>query len=238
MSSVVITGASRGIGLEFTRQFATSGYMYVFAACRDPSTATQLAQLATTHPSIHIVQLNVEDDQSIHAAAQHVQTVLGGAGLTVLINNAGVLYRDNILTETRDRLMQTLQVNVAGPMVVTQAFYPLLKMSDASLVVNISSNLGSMALVRPGNTASYRVSKCALNMMTKLVMLEGKEEGVRAVSLSPGWTDTDMGRSGGSVPPLSTVDSVRGMLALVHRALQEEGMNGEHYEYDGRQIPW
>ncbi|KAM6324758.1 uncharacterized protein O3Q21_005316 isoform 1-T1 [Podargus strigoides] len=212
--SVLVTGANRGIGLGLVRHFLglPSPPKWVFAACRDPKgqRAQELQNLASKHHNLVIIPLDVTDPTSIKAAAASVGEQLGGSGLNLLINNAGTAKLVSLGSETLESMTQVYTTNTIGPLLVSQAFLPLLKTAaqgspgsalscSKAAIINMSSSAGSIEelyLWGPTHVVSYRSSKAALNMLTKCQSLGYREHGILCVALHPGWVQTSMGDSG------------------------------------------
>ncbi|KAL1948582.1 hypothetical protein VTO73DRAFT_10388 [Trametes versicolor] len=234
----LITGASRGIGLELVRQLLAAPSNLVIAACRAPSTASALAGLkAGAKGALHVVQLDVADFAGIRALPGVIGPILGGRGLDYLVNNAGILKGDTALTLDAAVLLETLRTNTVGPALLTAACAPLLDAGGRKTVLNVSSGLGSIAGAGgfpgtgPRAVASYSMSKAALNMFTYKVKME-RPEWV-AVTLAPGWVKTDLG---GADAALEVADSVRGILKVVTEATVAD--SGKYLRWDGAVIPW
>ena len=221
--TVLITGANRGIGLEFARQYAADGWT-VIGTARRPEAADDLAAL-----DVEILQLDVTDSDSIAALAASLE----GRGIDMLINNAGLFPRvseiDNV---NADDYMQTLAVNTLGPVLVTQAVMPNLRTGEMKQVVNITSGLASIER-NSGGFYGYRESKAALNMFTSTLAAELGEEGFICLALHPGWVRTDMG---GANANLSPEESVSGMRSVIDSMTAEH--NGRYFGYDGSEVAW
>ncbi len=235
-SHALLTGANRGLGLEWTRRLADR-VDRLFATCRRPGEARELNDLADAHSdTIEVFALDVADPDSITAAAERVETEAGA--LDLLINNAGINgggTGDRFGTVDQETMMEVLRVNTAGPHLMTQAFADLLRAdgtTDDSIVVNVTSQLGSIANTKGGGWHSYKASKAALNMCTRLQAgaLDGD---AIVVSMHPGWVRTDMG---GSNARLSTEESVTGMLDVIEGLTPND--SGRFLSYDGRELPW
>jgi len=231
----LITGANRGLGLEFVKQLAERGKT-VFAACRNPNTADALADLAAAFPErVIIVSLDVNDDASIAAAVAQVQQKTDH--LDVLLNNAGVMSKDRAGGESgREDMMRVLAVNTVSPLMVARAFRPLLK--RGSLVFMMSSLLGSIASHDPDGVGNWRVygynsSKAALNMITRMLAGEWKDDGIGTFAMSPGWVQTDMGGAGATYTP---AESIRQMLAVIAQPAAD--LNGRFLGLEGQDLPW
>uniref|UniRef100_A0A8C3QWX4 GSFK dehydrogenase n=1 Tax=Cyanoderma ruficeps TaxID=181631 RepID=A0A8C3QWX4_9PASS len=252
--SVVVTGANRGLGLGFVQHFLRMPKppQWIFATCRDPKGqgAQELQNLASKHPSLVIISLEVADPASIKAAAAKVGEHLGGSGLNLLINNAGILKLNTLDTETLEDMTQVYTTNTIGPLLMGQAFLPLLKKAaqgspgsglscSKAAIVNMSSYAGSiqdMYVWEFGQVVSYRCSKAALNMLSKCQSLAYKEHGILCVALHPGWVQTDMGGAGSFKPPLTVDDSVQGMLKVLSSISEKE--TGTFLDWEGKVIPW
>lgn len=237
-STALVTGSNRGLGLEWTRQL-TNHVDTLYATCRRPADADDLAGLAEAHPStIHVVELDVTDTESIAAAADRVDAETGA--LDLLINNAGVSgggTEDRFGTVDADTMTHVLQVNTVGPHLMTQAFTDLLRngatKTNRAIVANVTSQLGSIAQTSSDSWNSYRASKAALNMCTRLQAAALKDEGVIAVALHPGWVRTDMG---GRNAQLSTGTSVSDMLDVLRTLTPADA--GTALTHKGKQLPW
>ncbi len=223
-STVLITGANRGIGLEYATQFADKGY-HVIGTARAPEEAEELRAVAA-----QVVQLDVTDDDSVAALAQ----TLDGQAIDLLINNAGYLYRDDSTLDkvSADVFMKTIDVNTMGPIRVTQALMPNLQAGEGKTVVNMSSGLGSIAN-STGGLYSYRASKTALNQINKIWSEEFKDDGFTFVVLHPGWVQTDMGGENATYTPQ---ESVSGLIEVIDGLTADD--NGKFYDLKGEPIHW
>ncbi|XP_075289794.1 C-signal-like [Opisthocomus hoazin] len=252
--SVLVTGANRGIGLGLVQHLLglPNPPKWVFAACRDPEgqRAQELQNLASKHPNLVTIRLEVTDPASVKAAAARVGEQLGGSGLNLLINNAAMLICNTLDTEMLESMTQVYTTNAIGPMLLSQAFLPLLKKAaqgspgsalscNKAAIVNMSSSGGSVkeaTLFDQIPAVSYRCSKAALNMLTKCQSLGYREHGVLCVALHPGWVQTDMGGSGSQKPPLTVDDSVRGMLKVLCSLSEKD--TGTFLDWEGNVVPW
>jgi len=228
----LITGASRGIGLEFVRQLAERGAR-VYATCRTPARATGLQQIAERSGGrVCIYELDVADPASIARlrASLHADT----DGLDLLINNAGVYPRgEHFGSLDPDLMISILRINSLGPVLVTQALLELLTAGNAPKVINITSQLGSLARKTGGGSYSYSGSKALLNMYTRAMAAELRPMGIIAVPVHPGWVQTDMGGSGA---PLTVRESVQALLSLIDHL--QMGDSGRYLQWDGSELPW
>ena len=220
--TVVITGANRGIGLEFARQLQEAGAT-VIGTARKPAAADELNALG-----VRVEQLDVTDPSSVTALAASI----GDAPVDVLLNNAGIFpSRVGIEDADPEDYARVYDVNVIGPLRVTQALLPNLRAGNRKLIMNMSSGLGSIANNGRGSSAGYRESKSALNMMTRSMAAE--LDGFICIAMSPGWVRTDMG---GPNATLSPEQSVSGMLAVLAAATSEE--SGRYFDHKGDELPW
>lgn len=230
--SVLITGCSRGLGLEFTRQLATSGAR-VIATCRDPNGADALNALAAQHRGrVEVLALDVGSPAAIKALARR----LGEQGQTLdwLINNAGVLPTgEKFGAIDADILSHTLAVDAVAPFLLAQALAPLLRRGRAPRIANISSALGSIAGCEAFRTPSYAIAKAALNMASVLLARALSPDGIRVVALHPGWVRTDMGGEGAEIDPQT---SVSGLLSVIESLT--ENTDGAFLDYRGKTVPW
>lgn len=228
----LITGANRGIGLEFTRHILRRGER-VFATCRKPTTATSLHDLSSDYRSlVSIVQLDVSDPASIDASFETVNELTDA--LDLLVNNAGIqLSDDHLGTLKMDEMLHTFAVNSIGPMLVCQRYLDLLQAGESPRIVNISSWRGSLAWYEDRRFYTYSASKAALNMMTKRLAVETQAMGIIAVMIHPGWVMTDMG---GPRAQITQDESVSGMLRVIDNLSIED--NGRFLGWDGKEVPW
>lgn len=229
----LVTGANRGIGLEFVRQLLARGDRVV-ATCRHPGKATELNTLAGDYPGrLHVLPLDITEPKSHARLASELPLVLGDAGkLDLLVNNAGVLHSGERFGQIRaDTLVDSFRTNAMGPFLLVQALASLF--ADAARIANISSQLGSIAAVTRFGTPSYSISKAAQNMATAQLASALRERGIVVVALHPGWVQTEMGGDGAM---LAIPDSVRGLLAVI-AALDLES-SGRFLDWRGESLPW
>ncbi len=233
MMRILITGANRGIGLEFVKQYIASG-ADVIACCRKPGEASDLLSLRDAHPGkLTIIELDVSDFSKIEAVSQELE----GAPIDILINNAGV-YLDKGRTSVIGGLdynswRETFEVNLFAPLKMVESFLPNLKVGTEKKVAFLSSLMGSITDNSSGGSYFYRSSKTALNSAMRSLAMDIKSEGISVVSLHPGWVMTDMGGAGAN---LSTEDSVSGMRNVIQEL--DANSSGSFINYDGRALPW
>jgi len=222
--TVLITGANRGLGLEFARQYKDAGWR-VIGTARDPQDAQELKALG-----VRVMQLDVASQDSVAALAAQ----LDDEPIDLLINNAGIFPRVGKLDEIDfDDYNRTLAVNTVGPVRVTRALLPNLRAGKLKIIAGLSSNLGSIAENERGNFYGYRESKAALNMFTKTLAAELGPEGFTCIVLTPGWVQTDMGGPNATLTP---EESIAGMKAVLDRLTPAD--NGTFWSYNGGQMPW
>ncbi|XP_021263769.1 uncharacterized protein LOC110404123 [Numida meleagris] len=252
--SVLVTGANRGIGLGLVQHLLgmPSPPQWVFAGCRDPKgqRAQELQKLSSKHPNLVIVPLEVTDPASIKAAAASVGERLKGSGLNLLINNAAILKANSLDTETLKDMSEVYTTNSIAPLLLSQAFLPLLKKAaqespgsgmscSKAAIANVSSIGGSISSFTGWDVmeiVSYRCSKAALNMLTRCQSMGYREHGILCVALHPGWVQTDMGSSAGHVPPVTVDASVGGMLKVLSSLSEKD--TGTFLDWEGNVVPW
>ncbi|MFE8595675.1 SDR family oxidoreductase [Archangium violaceum] len=226
-----ITGASRGLGLEFVRQLLNRGDT-IEAGVRSPSEARQLQELVRgAEGRLRLHALDISDSKSVDAFAA---TVGQGEALDVLINNAGVYGKDGALTELDyESMASTFAVNTLGPLRLTAALLPALRRGSARRIIHITSQMGSIGDNGMGGSYGYRISKAAMNMAMRNMHVDLHGEGFVTISMHPGWVQTDMG---GPNAPLLPEASVRGMINVIDRLKAEDG--GRFFSYEGQELPW
>lgn len=227
MPTVLITGASRGIGLGLARVFAEGGWK-VIATARSPAAAKDLAAI----PEVTVEVLEVTEE----AAVEQLAAKYKDTAIDVLINNAGVVNRDESATKapTLEAFRNVFDTNVFAPLKVAIAFSESLGKSASPKLVGISSGLGSITLGGGGNL-SYRASKAALNAAYHALAVDWKELGrpVTVLSIHPGWVQTDMG---GEQAPLTVQTSVDGIKSVIDKATFAD--TGRFLDYQGKELPW
>jgi NAD(P)-dependent dehydrogenase (short-subunit alcohol dehydrogenase family) len=223
MARVLITGASRGIGLEFARQYRAAGWDVV-ATCRRPEAAPELAALGTT-----VAALDVTDP----AAIDRVAAALGPASLDLFVCNAGAVGLRTPLSEPLEiaEFDAVMRTNVFGPSRLVTALAS--RIADGGRIAVLSSKMGSLGAMTTSRAPLYRASKAAVNAIGRAAALELAPRGIVVVMLHPGWVRTDLGG------PQAEVDvglSVAAMRRLIDGA--GAGQSGHFYEYDGTELPW
>lgn len=230
MSTLLITGSNRGIGLELARAFAMKGWR-VLACCRHPREAKELQQLKDEYTELSLHRLDVADSEQIRQLAAELQEV----PIDILLNNAGVFgpRPSNLEVEDIDGWLETYRINSIAPMQMALAFSANLGQSAKPVVASISSAMGSIAENSGGGDYAYRASKAALNMINKGLSVNLGERGITCVVLHPGWVLT---RMGGPQAPLSPAESAAGLAEVLVKLTPNE--NGKFFDYTGRERPW
>jgi len=187
--TALVTGANKGIGFEIVRQLLAEG-LRVFLTARNAAAGKEAA--SSLGGDVRFLQMDVSDDASIQKGAKTYGEL--SDLLDVLINNAGIYPDENfdILTISREQLVETFQTNTFGPVKVTQAFLPFLKRSSAPRIINISSGYGEIGGLSC-KVPSYCLSKLALNGVTIMLNQALRSEGIAVYAMCPGWVRTDMG---------------------------------------------
>ncbi|KZV79224.1 NAD(P)-binding protein [Exidia glandulosa HHB12029] len=201
MPTWLITGSSRGIGFELAKQLAavSNGTHTIFATCRNPASATALNDLAKEYKNIHVVALDVDDDETVQGAAKTVAGLLGGKGIDYLVNNAAWSEADELDTAKADTMTAMYNTHVAGSFRVYRAFLGLVRLSERKAIINVSSELGSLGDIDDPQFAemfgahfpSYCCAKAGLNMLTRKIA-KGHPDMI-VFAFAPGWLKTDMG---------------------------------------------
>lgn len=227
METVVITGASRGIGLELTRQFLTQNYQVVSTFRGQVSFELNALD---SDPNLTLIELELTDDKAIERT---VHSLLG-TQVDILINNAGVIGpNDQSMEHLRaEDWLNTFAVNTIAPLNVTRAFLPMLRRSGNARVITISSQMGALSRESMGMYA-YRSSKAALNKVMQVLALELKEENIIVCPIHPGWVRTDMG---GLNAEISVQESASGILSFAQTVTMSQ--SGNFYTWQGIKHEW
>jgi len=236
MSTILITGANRGLGLEFVRQYAADGWE-VLATSRQPEKSSELKQLAAQHSAVALHRLDVTNKESV----QDLAGKLHGKPLDVLLHSSGIYPREGqqIGDIDYDGWREALETNLLGVMRVTEALLENVAASPRKQIAAISTALSSLRGVQSGSVAQagtsyqYRTSKTALNMALSILAKELQPRGISVVLLCPGWVKTDMG---GPHAPLSPQESIAGMRKVLSGNPME--ISGKFLGHDGTLRPW
>ncbi|EPB87851.1 hypothetical protein HMPREF1544_05380 [Mucor circinelloides 1006PhL] len=237
----VVTGASRGIGLEFVKQIIEEKDI-VFACARNLSSSKELVDLATKNKDKVIpITLDTTNLDTINAAASEI-TERAPDGIDVLINNAGIgsTLDYNIETVPQEEFTRVINTNVIGVSNVTQRFIPLLRKrgeQQVKKIINISSIIGSITSMDgsrgSGQGPVYGISKTALNMLTRLTANHLRSENFIVFAIHPGWVSTDLG---GQSAPVTSQESVRGILNKIDQCQSKD--SGEFFDFTGASLEW
>jgi NAD(P)-dependent dehydrogenase (short-subunit alcohol dehydrogenase family) len=231
MQTVLITGANRGLGLEFCRQYTLAGWR-VMAGCRNPASAIELTALSNQYPHLQIEALNVADFAQIDALSRQ----LADERIDVLLNNAGV-YGDEpgsgFGTLDYQKWATTLATNTIAPVKMAEAFLPQLERGNRKLIASVSSLMGSMTDNSSGGSLLYRSSKAGLNAAMKSLSIDLRPRSIGVLILHPGWVRTDMGGKNGLI---DVEESVTGMRQQIEAFTLN--LSGHFVKYDGSVMPW
>ena len=226
MPTVLVTGANRGIGLQFVRDYAAEGWR-VHAACRKPEAAAELKSVR----GVAVHRLDVTNKADIAGLAKD----LAGQPIDVLINNAGVFGPRGLKLGGMDydAWDEVMRVNALAPIAVAEKLLPNVMKGNRKLIVAVTSQMGSIGRNAAGTEYIYRSSKAALNMAMKCLAHETAKDGVTCIMFHPGHVRTDMG---GPTAPIDTRTSVAGMRAVIEKAGPQD--SGKFFNFDGAEIPW
>jgi NAD(P)-dependent dehydrogenase (short-subunit alcohol dehydrogenase family) len=231
MHSALITGANRGLGLEFARQHLADGWQ-VYAACRDPASASELRRLAEdSDDKLRTLAMDVTYRASIREAA----TELDGRAIDLLLNNAGIIgpRGQTVGNIDYEAWAEVLAVNTMGPMRVSEAFVEHVARSDRKLIVTLTSGMGSIADNTSGGSIVYRGSKAAVNMVMRSLALDLAPRGITCVVVNPGWVRTDMGGPNATLELSESISALRRLIATLGPEQSSRFLN-----YTGREYPW
>jgi NAD(P)-dependent dehydrogenase (short-subunit alcohol dehydrogenase family) len=226
MPSAVITGANRGLGLEFARVYLAAGWT-VHAGCRNPMRADELKKLKG---DLHIHALNVDDPKDTKALARS----LGSEPIDLLLNNAGIYGKRDLKVGgfDHDEFLNVLKTNVVAPIRLAEALVENVAHSNMKKMAFVTSRMGSIAM-NAGGSIAYRTSKAALNMAVSCLSMDVKSRGITCILLHPGWVKTDMG---GPNAAIGIPESIAGMKQVIEKAGHDD--TGKFFDYQGQAIPW
>lgn len=232
MKTLLITGANRGIGLEFCKQYAADGWR-VLACCREPGKAEALNRLAARHPGlIQLHALEITD----HAQIEQLAKSLSTEAIDLLINNAGIYPaadRRGFGHTDYDAWMEAFNINTMAPLKMAEAFIDQIARSRLKLIVTLTSQMGSIDDNRSGGSYLYRSSKAAANMVVKSLAVDLKDKGITSVAFNPGWVKTDMGGPNAMITVEQSVADMRKVISVLTQA-----DTGKFIGNDGGVIPW
>jgi len=238
MPTVLITGANRGLGLEFALQYAADGWR-VHACCRNPPAASDLAELAEGAKGRVVVhRLDLCDFSAVDALADE----LSSEPIDLLLNNAGVYTRGGYAAAVYDKAFgksdfedweNVFRINAFAPMKMAEAFVDHLASTEQGKLVTISSDMGSIGLNATGGSYAYRSSKAAVNCLMHSLSLDLAEKGIIVALLHPGWVSTDMGGPDADITPQTSVSGMRRVIESL-----KPGQTGCFKSYQGKTLPW
>ncbi|KAL5365267.1 hypothetical protein BJX96DRAFT_158857 [Aspergillus floccosus] len=253
MANYLITGSARGLGLALATHLASfpkAEVASIFATSRRDNSSGLAELVASSSGRVVFIPLDATDRTSVQNAARQVEKQLHGRGLDVLVNNVGIKPMTRGGVEKMEDLDDVFHTNVMSTHMVTQAFLPLLRKGERKLVTNISTTLGSIGVAstfKSNPVPAYKVTKAALNMLTKQYAEDLAGEGFTFLAVSPGWLQTDMGGSRADLPVAQGAEAVvnimndattaqNGKFLNIHVPGWENnpGLN----QYDGKEIPW
>jgi NAD(P)-dependent dehydrogenase (short-subunit alcohol dehydrogenase family) len=234
MSTVLITGANRGLGLEFARQYAADGWD-VIATSRNPDKGEELQQLQKKNNKVSLPALDVASDKSVEALAH----TLGRRAIDLLIlNSATYTRKGNKIGEIDyDAWREANETNLMGAVRVAEALLENVVASKRKQIAAISTGMASMQALKStfgfGSVYQYRTSKAALNMAMSILAKELEPRGISVVIFDPGWVQTDMGGANAALTPQESIGGMRRVLAGDPMSLA-----GKFVGYDGGTRPW
>ncbi len=227
MPTCLITGANRGLGLEFAKQYAADGWK-VIATCRRPEAAEELNAL---EGDVHVHPLDVTDFARVEALGK----TLSGEAIDLLVNNAGVHGPRVVPHGSVDYAAwaEVLRANTMAPLKMCAVFEAHVAKSKKRRMVVLTSLMGSMTDNSSGGAYIYRSSKAALNAVMKSLAADVRGKGISVAMLHPGWVKTDMG---GTEAKIEAFESVAGMREVIDAMSAEN--TGRFVNYDGKDLPW
>ena len=228
MGTYLITGIGRGIGCELARVLLHRGERVIGTLRSLDQTRPEWSEPLASG-QLTLLALDVRDEGSIKAAAKQCDEPVD-----VLVNNAGIIgpQRQSTLDMDFEGFLDTFRVNTLGPLRIVQAFLPHLKRAKAAKIVTISSRMGSLSYAKSDRIA-YRASKAAVNKVVQGLATDLQPEGIAAISVHPGWVQTDMGGSGADI---SVQDSAKGLVRLIDRLTMDD--TGGFFDWQGERIPF
>ena len=230
MATILVTGANRGIGLEFVKHYLDRGEQ-VIGTYRDIVSSDKLIQMGEVYDSLKTLTLDVSSDESL----KYFSDQLGDIPIDIFINNAGVYGPRNSTFNNVDEKnwIPVLRINAIAPLILTQLIIENLRRSSVKKLIYITSKMGSIDDNKGGGSYVYRSSKTTLNAVVKNISIDLAREEMLVALLHPGWVRTDMGGPDGLI---DTNTSVSGMIKVIDGL--EQSLSGNFFNYDGTEIPW
>lgn len=236
MKRILVTGSSKGLGLEFVKQYLETGNL-VIASSRNPDKSPELEKLKNKYSeNLITIKLDVSKQEDREKAFEQVSQQI--RGLDLLINNAGIISGDEKNPSVfgavyKEDLSKVFLVNSISPLVMSETFLPLLEKGSNAKIINITSMNGSIAKRESGGKYSYAASKAALNMITKIMSYDLKEKGIITLAIHPGWIKTDMG---GEDAPLEKEEPISLIIDLIEKI--DISNTGKFLDWQGNELPW
>ena len=230
MATILVTGANRGLGIEFVEQYLNDGNE-VIATYRNENSSMDLIKMGNERSNLKLLQLDVSSNKSLNSFAEN----LGDSPIDIFINNAGVYGPRNSSFGNVDEenWIPAIKINAIAPILLTQLIIKNIRSGADKKLIFVTSKMGSIDDNKGGGAYVYRSSKTALNAVVKSLSVDLENEGIVVALIHPGWVKTDMGG------PNALIDkdtSVRGMTEVISNL--DISSTGNFYNYDGSIIPW
>lgn len=230
MATILVTGANRGLGIEFVEQYLNEGNE-VIATYRNENSSMDLIEMGNERSNLKLLQLDVSSNKSLNSFAEN----LGDSPIDIFINNAGVYGPRNSSFGNVDEenWIPAIKINAIAPILLTQLIIKNIRSGADKKLIYITSKMGSIDDNKGGGVYVYRSSKTALNAVVKSLSVDLENEGIVVALIHPGWVKTDMG---GPNALIERDTSVRGMTEVISNL--DITSTGNFYNYDGSIIPW
>lgn len=235
MRTVLVTGCDHGLGVELVKEGLKRGYR-VFAGCRRSRSAHAVRALARSNPGrVTVLALDLSAESSVRRAARIVARRT--KALDLLVNSAGIFWNDGLDRVDYRAMTRMMKVNAFGPICLVRHLHGALKASGHGKVINISSESGSLGIIRNHRPIyAYSASKAALNMFMRRLAFEVAGERITTIALHPGWMQTPMGRVGGGKPIQPPARTAEEVFRFADR--MNARMSGRFFEHSGKPHPW
>ncbi|MBP9022092.1 MAG: SDR family NAD(P)-dependent oxidoreductase [Spirochaetes bacterium] len=234
MKSILITGADKGLGFSLAEKFSDNGYD-VYAAHLEEK-PDSLIELSKKNNSVKLIRMDVSSDESVFKAVSEFSRLNSDGSIDILLNNAGVHFEESYASLENvdfDIALRTHNINSLGPLRIVKSFLPFVKNGDKKLILNISSEAGSLSDCWREKEFDYCMSKAALNMQSILLQNYLKKDRIKVIAVHPGWMRTDMGGS------KADIDSKESADGIFHLAEKDFALNDPIYmDYKGKIMHW
>lgn len=228
MATIMVVGASRGIGLECAKQYAEQGHR-VIATCRAIGKSELLKEVASQYPNVLIKQVDIDEEGQVRALAQEVEDAID-----ILVINAGISSQERGLAETSAvEMLRLFKTNAVGHFLVAKYFADHVARSERKQIISISSRMGSIADNNSGGAYAYRASKAGDNAIMKSLAHDLKEQGIHVMIFHPGWVRTDLTKGTGQLLPQESVERLR---QIVEEARSYD--SGAFVSHENKILPW